>query len=243
MGASVLPVRQPLTAVAFALSPGPQGLQGPTGPQGLTGPSGPQGPIGQVGPMGPPGVQGPVGPIGVTGPRGQTGDTGPQGPLGPQGPVGPQGPPGQSSIVYQARQTAGVRLFGWAAIPGLSISLTVPTTTIVDVIVYGHAATLVSLGQAGAYCGLRFMLDGISQGEAASQGANAIVGTSGSPCCGGYPIGGLYSVAMPIRLSLTPGMHTITVEGAALGGDGAVAFGPVPSLPSVALAYIYATLR
>lgn len=38
---SVLAARIPLNAVAFALSPGPEGPAGPTGPQGLTGPPGP----------------------------------------------------------------------------------------------------------------------------------------------------------------------------------------------------------
>lgn len=85
-GASVLLGREPLTAVAFALSPGPAGPQGPTGaqgpagPQGATGPQGPQGPTGSAGPQGPPGAQGPAGPQGPSGPRGPTGPTGPQGP-------------------------------------------------------------------------------------------------------------------------------------------------------------------
>src|SRR5712692_5533218 len=121
-GGSVLSARQPLTAAAFALSPGPQGPEGPIGPQGLTGPQGPQGPIGPQGLTGPPGPQGPtglqgppgatgpqgpIGPVGLTGPtgpRGQTGDTGPRGATGlqgPTGPIGPQGPPGQSPTVYQ----------------------------------------------------------------------------------------------------------------------------------------------
>jgi hypothetical protein len=58
-GASVLiggPV--PLTAVAFALSPGPEGPRGPTGPTGPSGAVGPQGPRGFTGPTGPPGLSG-----------------------------------------------------------------------------------------------------------------------------------------------------------------------------------------
>src|SRR5712692_3102000 len=64
---SVLSARQPLTAVAFALSPGPEGPAGPAGPQGpqgLTGPAGPQGPQGLTGPAGPTGPQGLTGPAG-----------------------------------------------------------------------------------------------------------------------------------------------------------------------------------
>ncbi len=111
-GVSVLSNRVPLTAVAFALSPGPQGPtgppgpagpqgltgpQGPAGPQGATGPQGPQGPTGPPGPAGPPGLtgpQGPTGPQGATGPQGPQGLTGPPGPAGPQGLTGPQGPAG-----------------------------------------------------------------------------------------------------------------------------------------------------
>src|SRR5713226_6427147 len=63
-GGSVLAARQALTAAAFALSPGPQGPQGPPGPEG---PIGPQGP---AGPQGPQGVAGPEGPQGLTGPQG-----------------------------------------------------------------------------------------------------------------------------------------------------------------------------
>ena len=75
-GASVLSVRLPLTATAFALSPGPQGPQGPAGPQG------PSGQTGLTGPVGPSGPQGISGPQGVTGPQGPIGLTGPQGPPG-----------------------------------------------------------------------------------------------------------------------------------------------------------------
>jgi hypothetical protein len=48
---SALAARIPLTATAFALSPGPQGPIGPTGPQGVQGIQGPQG---VQGPQGPP---------------------------------------------------------------------------------------------------------------------------------------------------------------------------------------------
>src|SRR5215813_13023286 len=72
-GASVLAARVPLTAVAFALSPGPQGppgLAGPDGPQGAAGPNGPQGPQGSQGPPGAQGPQGATGPAGPQGPQG-----------------------------------------------------------------------------------------------------------------------------------------------------------------------------
>src|ERR1700687_4189771 len=52
---SVLSARLPLTAAAFALSPGPEGppgAAGPTGPQGLTGPAGPTRPEGLRGAAG-----------------------------------------------------------------------------------------------------------------------------------------------------------------------------------------------
>src|SRR6516225_7481350 len=79
-GASVLPARVPLTAMPFALSPGPQG---PTGAQG------PDGPPGAIGPIGPTGAQGATGATGV---QGATGPTGAQGEIGPTGPTGLQGP-------------------------------------------------------------------------------------------------------------------------------------------------------
>src|SRR5215468_4794052 len=72
-GASVLAARVPLTAVAFALSPGPQGPPGPAGPDGA------QGPVGSNGPQGPQGSQG------LAGAQGPQGATGPAGPLGPPG--------------------------------------------------------------------------------------------------------------------------------------------------------------
>src|SRR6266851_8953270 len=77
--------RLPLTAVAFALSPGPQGPTGPQGATGLTGATGAQGSTG---------LTGPTGPGGATGPTGLTGATGAQGPTGQTGATGPQGPPG-----------------------------------------------------------------------------------------------------------------------------------------------------
>src|SRR6202158_1183182 len=91
-GASVLSARVPLTAMPFALSPGPPGPTGPQGPQGAPGATGPQGPIGATGPQGVTGAQGPPG---VTGPQGATG---PQGLQGTAGPTGPQGPPGPSDV-------------------------------------------------------------------------------------------------------------------------------------------------
>jgi len=81
-GASVLQARVPLTAMPFALSPGPQGPTGDQGPQGAPGAPGPQGPPGDQGPQGVPGATGPQGPSGAQGPQGAPGPTGPQGPSG-----------------------------------------------------------------------------------------------------------------------------------------------------------------
>src|SRR5262249_12285071 len=75
-GASVLAARVPLTAMPFALSPGPPGADGAMGPTGPTGPTGPQGLTGATG------AQGATGP---TGAQGATGPTGAQGPTGPTG--------------------------------------------------------------------------------------------------------------------------------------------------------------
>jgi len=91
-GASVLPARVPLTAMPFALSPGPPGPTGPQGPQGIPGATGPQGPTGDQGPQGVPGATGPQGPTGPTGAQGPSGPTGAQGATGPTGPTGPSGP-------------------------------------------------------------------------------------------------------------------------------------------------------
>jgi hypothetical protein len=103
-GASVLlggPV--PLTAVAFALSPGPEGppgAPGPTGPRGMDGAQGPTGPTGATGLTGP---TGPIGPTGATGPR------------GPTGPQGLTGPPGLSGVQYtQSSVGLGARNSGSA---------------------------------------------------------------------------------------------------------------------------------
>src|ERR1700687_1659523 len=110
-GASVLSARVPLTAMPFALSPGPPGPTGPQGPQGAPGATGPQGPIGATGPQGATGAQGPPG---VTGPQGATG---PQGPQGTTGSTGPQGPPGPSDVptnltMVNSTATAGNLLKG-----------------------------------------------------------------------------------------------------------------------------------
>ncbi len=95
--------RMPLTAVAFALSPGPQGPpgatgqpgpQGPIGPTGLTGDRGATGPTGPTGAAGAQGPTGPTGATGVQGPAGPTGATGVQGPAGARGPTGPTGATG-----------------------------------------------------------------------------------------------------------------------------------------------------
>ena len=64
-GASALAARVPLTAMPFALSPGPQGPTGDQGPQGVPGAPGPQGPPGDQGPQGVPGPTGPQGPAGT----------------------------------------------------------------------------------------------------------------------------------------------------------------------------------
>jgi hypothetical protein len=61
-GNTVLPARLPLQAVAFALSPGPQG---PPGPQGVPGPAGPPGPGSVIDVNSGPGIIG--GPIMTTG--------------------------------------------------------------------------------------------------------------------------------------------------------------------------------
>jgi hypothetical protein len=89
--------RIPLTAVAFALSPGPQGPQGdrgPTGPTGATGVQGPTGATGARGATGPTGATGAQGPVGPTGARGATGAQGPVGPTGARGATGATGPTG-----------------------------------------------------------------------------------------------------------------------------------------------------
>src|SRR5262249_10086675 len=91
-GASVLGARVPLTAMPFALSPGPRGPTGATGPQGPTGATGAQGATGPRGPPGPTGAEGATGAQGSTGPTGSTGATGPTGPQGATGPTGPSGP-------------------------------------------------------------------------------------------------------------------------------------------------------
>src|ERR1700687_6032383 len=117
-GASVLGARLPLTAAPFALSTGPQGIQGvpgpagPTGPQGPTGPDGPIGPQGLTGPAGATGSQGLTGPTGAAGPQGLTGPTGATGPQGFTGPAGPTGPPGPNDIagnltMVNSTQTSG----------------------------------------------------------------------------------------------------------------------------------------
>ena len=92
-GQSVLAARVPLTAMPFALSPGPAGPTGPTGPQGPNGETGPQGPAGPTGASGPTGAQG------TTGPMGPQGLAGPTGPAGPQGPTGPMGGSGTTNSV------------------------------------------------------------------------------------------------------------------------------------------------
>ncbi|MBI1746384.1 MAG: hypothetical protein HYR55_07330 [Acidobacteria bacterium] len=93
-GISILSTgRIALTAVAFALSPGPRG---PTGAVGLPGPPGERGPQGPVGP------QGLVGPPGPAGPAGPRGDQGPPGARGPTGLAGPQGPPFNPGTVVSA---------------------------------------------------------------------------------------------------------------------------------------------
>jgi len=81
-GLSVLAARVPLTAMPFALSPGPPGADGATGPTGPTGTQGPPGATGPQGATGPTGAQGAIGPQGATGPTGAQGETGPQGPTG-----------------------------------------------------------------------------------------------------------------------------------------------------------------
>lgn len=77
--------------------PGPQGDVGPQGVPGVSGPIGLQGPKGDPGPSGSPGSPGEPGPrgdVGLTGPGGPKGDVGPQGVPGVPGPEGPQGPKG-----------------------------------------------------------------------------------------------------------------------------------------------------
>src|SRR5215471_13980826 len=106
-GASVLSARLPLTAMPFALSPGPEGPPGPQGPEGAPGATGPQGATGAQGPQGVPGA---------TGPQGATGA---QGPTGPQGATGPQGPPGPSDVpanltMVNSTPTAGNLMKGGA---------------------------------------------------------------------------------------------------------------------------------
>jgi hypothetical protein len=129
--------------------PGPLGPQGPKGEAGAQGDSGPQGPKGDTGAQGdagPQGAKGEAGAQGDTGPQGPKGDTGPQ---GPQGDTGPQGPPGTGGGPLGQDAASAFGSGPWTVpatatfveVPGLSVTLDVPSDALVYVSSYGTAST------------------------------------------------------------------------------------------------------
>ena len=116
---------------------GPAGAPGPAGPAGATGDTGAAGP---AGPKGETGDQGPAGPAGAPGAKGDTGDTGPAGPQGDQGPAGPAGTTGQTSVTTRYTHAVYVDPDGFAEIPGLTQTVTVPATGLVLISTQGGVA-------------------------------------------------------------------------------------------------------
>ena len=161
---------------------GPQGTQGNTGAQGSigaqgsTGAQGPQGTQGNTGAQGSTGAQGPQGTQGAQGNTGTQGNvgaqgiTGAQGPQGAQGTIGAQGPQGTQGDAGTTGQTAGsafgsdclvVNTSTYTLVPGLSVTLTVPASSVVLVAYGGGMYVNGTAGGDASAAELSLFVDGV----------------------------------------------------------------------------------
>lgn len=102
--------------------------KGKAGPPGPTGPTGPVGPTGPAGGGAGSGTTGPTGPTGPTGDQGSPGPAGATGATGATGDPGPAGVSGAQSAVVLTMQSTGSTTFTDLATPGPAVSVTVPAS-------------------------------------------------------------------------------------------------------------------
>ena len=202
------------------------GVEGPAGPAGPSGPQGPQGPAGATGPAGPIGPMGPMGPMGPQGNTGAQGPAGPQGPQGTQGPTGAQGPVGPAGTTGQlgaaAFSTGSLSLTSavttFTAVPGASVTVTVPTNAIVFVTADGGLQTSSTSTTGFSTIDIGLHVDGAVPPNG---GFKRIIAAN---------TGGLTAMlsawSVSLVTSISAGSHTFSIRGrynagstATLGGD------------------------
>lgn len=193
----------------------------------------------QRGPVGPPGAQGDQGPKGDPGAPGAKGDPGERGadgapgdpgPAGADGSPGAQGEPGPAGTTGQAVVTAAGTTFlpivnsvstasPWAALPGLSATVTVPENAVLYVSTDGGTNTVESEPPP---VDISLAVDGLSPDPGATRQLR-FIGGLGGPFIEHWSFGHMFSVPA--------GAHTVTVVArATAGGAVRVSGGPGSAL-------------
>lgn len=190
------------------------GVEGPQGPAGPIGPTGAMGSQGLTGPAGPAGPQGPQGPTGPTGPGG-TGPAGPQGPAGPTGPTGPTGPAGATAgqLGQSAFSTAALTTTptdaAFTFIPGMTLTVNVPATSVVYIATDGGIRTNATTATGFSTVDVAVTIDGVFAADGLYRrhhvtNSSAIVS------------GSIENWSMSMFTTLTAGSHTIRVAAAGI---------------------------
>lgn len=178
------------------------GPMGPTGALGPMGPTGPKGATGATGPTGPTGVAGPMGP---TGPKGATGAT---------GPTGPAGTTGQDAIAVYGTSTLTLSAgSSFTTVPGLVTNVNVPTNSVVLLTTYGGIQTNGTGTSGYSTVDVAFFVDGATPANGAYQ---RLIASNTSAISGAFAYWSMQSV-----LTLSPGVHTISVQAKVTGGSSA----------------------
>jgi hypothetical protein len=193
---------------------GPKGDQGIQGIQGIQGATGVQGPTGDTGPKGDAGPKGDQGIQGIQGIQGERGPQGFQGPQGIQGVQGPQGLPGttgqNATTVYGISQLT-LSTSTWTLIPGLTQTISVPSSSILYIATDGGVAVSTTTTTAYSAVSISLYVDGV----AVAPGGYRRVVASNTTSLGNMST----TWSMSLSKTLTAGTHTIEVRAALSQGS------------------------
>lgn len=186
---------------------------GPAGPQGVAGATGATGATGLTGATG---AVGPAGPQGVAGPTGATGAQGPQGPQGAVGATGLAGTTGQAgSVLFGSASLTVDTTTGNTVIPGLTTTITVPSTCVVYVSSTGGLTTTATTATGYSTVDVFLAVDGAI---VANGGYQRVIAANTTGVNGMISAWSLCQV-----ITLTAGSHTFSVRAAGVAGAGSSA--------------------